>query len=52
MTVAILEGKVTLITGSDSGIGQAIAAAFAAAGADVVIDYLHDAEGAAAQRAV
>ncbi|MDQ3293943.1 MAG: SDR family NAD(P)-dependent oxidoreductase, partial [Actinomycetota bacterium] len=45
-----LQGKVALITGSDSGIGQATAAAFAEEGADVVVTYLHDAAGAAATR--
>ena len=41
-----LEGKVALITGSDSGIGQATAIEFAKEGADVVVHFLHDAEGA------
>ncbi len=48
MTSQRLHGKVALITGSDSGIGQATAVAFANEGADVVITYLHDADGAAA----
>ena len=50
MTAQRLAGKVALITGSDSGIGRATAAAFADEGADVVITYLHDAEGADATR--
>ena len=35
-----LEGKKTIITGADSGIGRAVAIAFAREGADVVISYL------------
>lgn len=46
-----LDGKVSLITGSDSGIGKATAEAFASEGADVVVTYLHDADGAAQTRA-
>jgi len=42
-----LTGKVALITGSDSGIGQATAIEFAKEGADVVVHYLDDAKGAA-----
>jgi glucose 1-dehydrogenase len=41
-----LDGKIAIVTGSDSGIGQAIAIEFANAGAHVVITYLHDKKGA------
>lgn len=41
-----LQDQVALITGSDSGIGQATAIEFAREGADVVVHYLHDQEGA------
>lgn len=34
--------KVAIITGGDSGIGQAVAVAFAKAGADVAIVYLKE----------
>jgi NAD(P)-dependent dehydrogenase (short-subunit alcohol dehydrogenase family) len=37
-----LEGKVAVITGADSGIGRAVAIAFAREGADVVISYLSE----------
>jgi glucose 1-dehydrogenase len=45
-----LTGRIALITGSDSGIGQATAIAFAQEGADVVVNYLHDAAGAASTK--
>lgn len=41
-----LEGKTALVTGADSGIGQAIAEEFAKAGADVAITFHTDREGA------
>lgn len=41
-----LEGKTALITGSDSGIGQATAIEFAKEGANIVITYRSDEEGA------
>ncbi len=41
-----LEGKKTIITGADSGIGRAVAIAFAREGADVLISYLEEHEDA------
>ncbi len=41
-----LAGKKTLITGADSGIGRAVAIAFAREGADVAISYLDEHEDA------
>src|ERR687893_488665 len=37
-----LKGKAALITGGDSGIGRAVALAFAREGADVLISYLNE----------
>jgi NAD(P)-dependent dehydrogenase (short-subunit alcohol dehydrogenase family) len=41
-----LEGKRALITGGDSGIGRAVAIAFAREGADILISYLNEDEDA------
>jgi NAD(P)-dependent dehydrogenase (short-subunit alcohol dehydrogenase family) len=41
-----LEGRAALITGADSGIGRAVAIAFAREGADVLISYLEEHEDA------
>ena len=42
-----LAGLATLVTGADSGIGKAVAIAFAREGADVLISYLDESEDAA-----
>jgi len=42
------KGKTVLVTGAQQGIGKAVALAFAAAGADVAINYLDDAKAAEA----
>lgn len=39
-----LQGRAAVITGGDSGIGRAVAIAFAREGADVLISYLEDEE--------
>ncbi|MDQ3523651.1 MAG: SDR family NAD(P)-dependent oxidoreductase, partial [Chloroflexota bacterium] len=41
-----LDGRIALVTGSDSGIGQGIARLYAESGADVVVHYYSDREGA------
>jgi NAD(P)-dependent dehydrogenase (short-subunit alcohol dehydrogenase family) len=43
-----LTGKAAVITGADSGIGRAVAIAFAREGADVLISYLNEDEDAQA----
>jgi NAD(P)-dependent dehydrogenase (short-subunit alcohol dehydrogenase family) len=46
-----LEGKAAVITGGDSGIGRAVALAFAREGADVLISYLAEEESDAQETA-
>lgn len=41
-----LAGKVAIVTGSSSGIGQAIAIRYAQEGADIIVNYTGHAEGA------
>src|SRR6187551_2645819 len=45
-----LAGKTAVITGGDSGIGRAVALAFAREGADVLISYLNEHDDAAETR--
>jgi glucose 1-dehydrogenase len=45
-----LAGQVAVVTGSDSGIGRATAIELAREGADIVVSYRRDAEGAAGTR--
>jgi hypothetical protein len=47
---ARLKDKKVLLTGGDSGIGRAVALAYAREGADVVVSYLNEHEDAAARR--
>lgn len=42
----LLQGKAAVITGADSGIGRAVAIAYAREGADVLISYLNEHEDA------
>ena len=46
-----LEGKKAIVTGGDSGIGRAVALAFAREGADVLISYLEEEESDAQETA-
>jgi NAD(P)-dependent dehydrogenase (short-subunit alcohol dehydrogenase family) len=41
-----LQGKIAIITGGDSGIGRAVAIAFAREGADLLISYLNEEDDA------
>jgi glucose 1-dehydrogenase len=45
-----LENKIALITGSDSGMGQAMAEEFAKAGANVAVTFHTDETGAEESR--
>ena len=45
-TEKILRGQKALVTGANSGIGQAVAVALGKAGADVVVNYVSDREAA------
>jgi NAD(P)-dependent dehydrogenase (short-subunit alcohol dehydrogenase family) len=47
-----LEGRVALITGGDSGIGRAVAIAYAREGADVLVSYWKEDEDAEATKAL
>src|SRR5215216_3540685 len=46
-----LEGEAAIVTGGDSGIGRAVALAFAREGADVLISYLEEEESDAQETA-
>lgn len=47
-----LKGKVALVTGGDSGIGRAVAIAFAKEGADVVVGFLNEEQDAEETRSM
>ncbi|HEY2733607.1 MAG TPA: SDR family NAD(P)-dependent oxidoreductase, partial [Polyangiales bacterium] len=42
MPDATLQGQRAIVTGANSGIGEAVARAFALAGASVVVNYVRD----------
>lgn len=46
--MALLAGQKALVTGANTGIGRAISLALGKAGADVVVNYLHDEKSALA----
>lgn len=50
MELKRFDGQIAVVTGSDSGIGQATAIALAAEGAKVVVNYLEDTKGAQSTR--
>lgn len=41
-----LDGRIAIVTGSDSGVGKATAEEFAKKGADIVVTFFHDRAGA------
>jgi NAD(P)-dependent dehydrogenase (short-subunit alcohol dehydrogenase family) len=43
----LLDGRIAVVTGGDSGIGRAVAVAYAKEGADVVVSYLSEHDDAA-----
>ena len=45
-----LEGKIAVVTGSDSGMGHVMAVEFAKEGADVAVSYCKDRDGAESTR--
>ena len=49
--MGVIEGRIAIVTGSDSGIGQAIAIELAREGASICVTYHTDADGAERTRA-